>query len=55
LEVFVLDIELEAKPAAVQFELVKWLREIKKFDSVDELTEQIGRDVEQTKSVLRRA
>ena len=44
------DGDLYGQPARVQF--VEWLRDELKFDSVEALVEQMGRDVERSRSIL---
>ncbi len=52
LEVYLLDSDIEVPPKAVRFELVKRLREVRTFDSVEALVAQIELDVKQCKEVL---
>ena len=53
LEAFILDTDIETTPKEVRFELVKRLREIRNFDSVDALVKQIDLDVKECREVLR--
>ncbi len=51
-EAYILDFDQEIYDEAVQLEFIARLRDELKFDSVEALVEQIGRDVEQTRKVL---
>ncbi|MEK7146492.1 MAG: riboflavin kinase, partial [Patescibacteria group bacterium] len=52
-EIHVLDFNEEvAEGTLVEFEVVKKLREVLKFDSVEELVKQIQLDVEQAKDIM---
>lgn len=52
LEAHILDITLSERPSVVSFQLIEYLREIKKFASERKLVEQILRDVARTRTVL---
>jgi riboflavin kinase/FMN adenylyltransferase len=52
LEAHLIDSSLEHSPEAGEFELVGLLREIKDFETVGELQEQIVKDVEDAKRIL---
>jgi riboflavin kinase/FMN adenylyltransferase len=51
-EGFVLDADLDLYGEHVAIEFTEWLRGMVRFDSVDELIEQMGQDVEQVRRIL---
>ncbi|MEP6895878.1 MAG: riboflavin kinase, partial [Chloroflexota bacterium] len=51
-EAYLLDFDAEIYDETVVLEFVERLRDELKFDSVETLIEQIGRDVEQTRELL---
>jgi riboflavin kinase/FMN adenylyltransferase len=51
-EAFVLDADLDLYGEHVAVEFVERLRGMVKFDSVDELIEQMGEDVEQVRRII---
>lgn len=53
LEVHVIDREIEPAPKEVSFELVKHLRDIGDIPNVDALREQIGKDVDAARTILK--
>ena len=53
LEVFLLDTDIETPPNTVRFELITKLREIRAFDSVEALVQQISIDVEECRKILQ--
>ncbi len=54
LEVFIFDFSGDLYGRELEVSFVAWLRGEEKFDSLDALTAQIGRDVEQARAVLTR-
>lgn len=52
LEAHVLDVVLEEAPVEISFEMVHYLREVRQFDSLQELSDQIRRDIEQARRML---
>jgi riboflavin kinase/FMN adenylyltransferase len=52
-EAYILDFDEDIYGVELGVEFVERLRGMVKFDSVDALVEQMGRDVEQTRDVLR--
>lgn len=52
LEVFVLDTTLDIIPDLIEFELIKKLREIIKFDSSEDLVSQIKVDIVKARNLL---
>ncbi|RIK31759.1 MAG: hypothetical protein DCC56_06150 [Anaerolineae bacterium] len=52
-EAYLLDFDREIYGESLELEFVSRLRDELKFDSVESLVEQIGRDVEQTRTTLR--
>ena len=52
LEAYVLDFDGDLYGQAVKVRFVQHLRGEQKFDSVDELVAQIGRDVDETRRML---
>lgn len=53
LEVYLLNTDIDIPPTQIEFELVQFLREIRNFDSVDQLVKQIALDVESCKNILK--
>jgi riboflavin kinase/FMN adenylyltransferase len=52
-EAYVLDFEGDLYGAHVGVDFVRRLREMERFDSVEELVAQMGDDVRQTRDLLR--
>lgn len=53
LEVFLLDTDIDEPPKEVRVELVKYLREVRNFPSVEALVTQINKDVSDCREVLK--
>lgn len=53
LEVFVLDKHLTHTPSTIDFELLNRLRDIKNFSTQQDLVDQISRDVNQVRRILK--
>jgi riboflavin kinase/FMN adenylyltransferase len=51
LEVFVLDYQEQAVIRTLDFQIVKYLRSIKKYENIKDLTRQIEKDVIQVKKI----
>lgn len=51
-EIHLLDITLDQSPAVINVEVVKYLREVRNFPSVDALTAQIQQDIQETRAAL---
>jgi riboflavin kinase / FMN adenylyltransferase len=49
LEVFLIDADLTQTPKRIKFEIVEYIREIRNFKNEGELSEQIGKDIEEIK------
>lgn len=52
LEAFVLNASIETAPPTITFELIQYLRPVENFTSPKTLTQQIAKDVSQTKKLL---
>ena len=52
LEAHLIEAELEGRPAQATFQLVSFLREIRNFESIDDLVNQIESDIQETKKAL---
>jgi riboflavin kinase/FMN adenylyltransferase len=53
IESHVLDFDQDLYDKEIELEFVSRIREEKKYDSIHELQEQIGRDVQEVRKVLR--
>lgn len=53
LEVYLLNTDIEEPPKTVRVELIKRLREIKHFPTVDDMLKQIALDVKECEEVLK--
>ncbi len=52
LEAFLLDTALAERPDKVSFELVQYIRPVRRFGGPDQLADQIGKDVAEVKKIL---
>ncbi|KKQ01753.1 MAG: Riboflavin biosynthesis protein RibF [Candidatus Roizmanbacteria bacterium GW2011_GWA2_36_23] len=52
LEVYLLDVKSITADSTVELEIVEWIRKIKSFSSVNDLTMQIKQDIETIRKVL---
>jgi riboflavin kinase/FMN adenylyltransferase len=55
IEVYIFDFEEDIYNTDLELELVQFLRQERKFDSLDELSARIHRDVEEAKQLLTSA
>jgi riboflavin kinase/FMN adenylyltransferase len=53
-EIHLIDTSIDASPASVSVETVEHLRDVREFATVEELKEQMQKDIEQAKNTLSR-